>query len=134
MRPKRWLRKKTKNSVESYRYIITKGKHVTALNVITVRARVLRPQPAATAKDVEAAMTTWKSDIAYLQSLNEYTQDTGNEKAILMSILPEALQLVMKPHLTSTIEEFEKELLDHISFMDEQQRARRPIKAMTNGE
>ena len=99
---------KADKAFESYRYIITKGKNATALNIITVRARMLRPQPAATAKDVEACITKWKSDIAYITNVGVYIQDTENEKATLMNMLPEVLQLVMKPHLMSTLDVFER--------------------------
>ena len=53
---------KTRQAFESYRYILMKGKNAAAMNVIMIRTRALRPQPAATAKDVEACIVKWKAD------------------------------------------------------------------------
>ena len=51
-----------------------------------------------------------------------------------MNMLPEALQLAMKPHLAiTTYESFEKELIDHIAFL-EQTKNRKAIRAITVNE
>ena len=46
---------------------MTKGKNATAMNIITVRANALRPQPADTVKDFEGCIVKWKADVAYLK-------------------------------------------------------------------
>ena len=60
---------KAKDAFESYRYIITKGKNATAMNIITMRSKALRPQAAATIKGVPACMVKWKSDLPYVESV-----------------------------------------------------------------
>ena len=99
---------KAEEAFESYRRIITKGKNATAMNLITMRTRALRPQSAVNVKDVESCIVKWKSDIAYLTNVTKYERDKENEKSILMNMLPEALQFAMKPHLTKEFEGFEK--------------------------
>ena len=62
-------------------------------------------------------------------------QKPEDRKSILVSMLPEALQLAMKPHLAvNRYEDSEKELMDHIAFTEEQSKARKSIRAVTIGE
>ena len=135
---------KTEDAFESYRKIISKGKNATAMNLITMRTRALRPQSATSVKDVEACIVKWKADIAYLTNVVEkdefdcpYNIGREDKKSILVGMLPEALQLVMAPHAKTknlSYESFEKELTDHIAFMDDQNKARRPLRAVIGGE
>ena len=109
------------------------------MNIITMMSKALRPQAATSAKDVESCIVKWKSDRAYVKNVTGETfreQSEDNLKSILVNMLPEGLQLVMAPHFKNktTYNEFEKELTDHIAFMDEQSKARKPIRALTGSE
>ena len=92
---------KSEEAFESYRYIITKGKNTTAMNIITMRSKALRPQPATTVKDVESCIVKWKSDLAYVDNVVEgyIGPSPDDRKSILVNMLPENLQLIMAPHL-----------------------------------
>ena len=63
---------KAEKAFESYRYITMKGKHATAMNIITMRTKALRPQPATTLKDVESCIVKWKADLTYLKNVAGY--------------------------------------------------------------
>ena len=103
---------KAKEAFESYRYIIAKGTNATAMNIITMRSKALRPQGATTIKEVEACIVKWKSDIAYVKNVVEKYDGPSEDdrKSILVNMLPEALQLVMAPHFKTkgTYAAFEK--------------------------
>ena len=83
---------KNRNAFESYRYIVSKGKNATAMNMITMRSRALRPLPAATIKDIEACIVKWKADIAYIESV-----DTGYEKKHFQKDDKKSIQVNMLP-------------------------------------
>ena len=114
------------NIMETYRYVVHKGKNATIRVVMEKRVKVMNPEPAKDMTEIEAKMTAWKSDIRYLKEMRD-EQDlimlTNDEQmiTILITMMPDK----MADHLISkyekgqtTYEEMEETMLEHMSKMD----------------
>ena len=84
--------------METYRYIVHKGKNATVRVVLEKRTKVMNPEPAKDMADIEGKVTAWKNDIRYLEEIRD-TQDIMMLKndeqmiTILITMMPDG-----RPH------------------------------------
>ena len=55
-----------KGAMESYQHIVHKGRNTTMTSVMHRRIRVMNPEVAKNAEDVEKKLQMWKNDIRLL--------------------------------------------------------------------
>ena len=54
-------------AIEGYRFIINKGKNATVRTLMEKRMKVMNPEGAKDAKDIEKRLMMWKGDCRYLK-------------------------------------------------------------------
>ena len=75
-------------SFETYRFIYHKGKNATTMNIVIMKADVLRPAPASKMEDIEHKLNEWKEKQRYLEEVGEAALKDDQKKPLLISILP----------------------------------------------
>jgi len=121
-------------SFESYRHIYQKGKNATKMNIVIMKADVLRPTRANKIEEIENKLNEWKEKQRYLEEVGEPCLVDEQKKPLLISILPQA---VMDHMLKSkamrdenaTYEELERDLLEYLAVVDQQ--AKRQVGAVS---
>ena len=99
-----------KGAMESFRYIIHKGRNTTITSIMHRRMRVMNTEVAKNADDVEKQVQMWKNDIQLLLESRQ-EQDTkmieNNDQmiTILISMLPDrvAEYLMTKYEVTHVV-------------------------------
>ena len=119
---------------ESYRHIYQKGKNATKMNIVIMKAEVLRPGRAGKTEEIEVKLNEWKEKQRYLEEVGEPPIGDEQKKPLLISILP---QNVMEHMLKSSAmrdedasyEDLEKDLMEYLAVVDQQ--ARRQVGAVS---
>ena len=65
---------------ESYRYIHCKGKNSTKMNIVIMKAEVLRPSRATRIEDIEEIIDEWKEKQRYLEDFGVPSMDFDQKK------------------------------------------------------
>jgi hypothetical protein len=97
----------TANSIdmafESYRYIYQKGKNATKMNIVIMKAEVLRPARASKVEDIEEKLNEWKEKQRYLEDVGEPPLNFDQKKTLLISMLPTNVMdyMLKNPAMTS---------------------------------
>ena len=111
-----------KGAMESFRYIVHKGRNTTMTSIMHRRMRVMNPEVAKNAEDVEKKLQMWKNDIRLLlESRQEQDikmmENNDQMITILISMLPDrvAEYLMTKYEVGVTaLDEMEVALQEHM--------------------
>ena len=115
-------------SFETYRQIYQKGKNATKMNIVLKKAEVLRPTKADTVNEIENRLNDWKEKRRYLEEVGEAPLKDDQKKTLLISILPVSVMehllksAAMRSDVEGSYEELEKELLEYLATIDQQNR------------
>ena len=113
-------------SFESYRYIYHKGKNATKMNIVLMKADVLRPTKANKVEDIENRMSEWREKQRYLEEVGEPPLKDAQKKPLLISILPQNVMehmlksAAMRNDEEGSYEDLEKELLEYLAMVEQQ--------------
>jgi len=118
-------------SFESYRYIYHKGKNATKMNIVNMKAEVLRPARATKIDDIEEKLNAWKDKQRYLEDVGTPPMDFDQKKTLLISILPVSVTeyIIKNPAMTSddegSYDVLEAGLMEYLGLLEAQ--GKRPI-------
>ena len=122
----------TANSIdmafESYRYIYHKGKNATKMNIVIMKAEVLRPARANKVEDVEEKLNEWKEKQRYLEDVGEPSLNFDQKKTLLVSMLPTSVMdyMLKNPAMTSSADDsydlLEAGLTEYLGLLDQQEK------------
>ena len=118
-------------SFESYRYIYHKGKNATKMNIVNMKAEVLRPARATKIDDIEEKLNAWKDKQRYLEDVGTPPMDFDQKKTLLISILPVSVTeyIIKNPAMTSddegSYDALEAGLMEYLGLLEAQ--GKRPI-------
>lgn len=113
-------------SFESYRHIYQKGKNATKMNIVMMKAEVLRPNKANKVDEIENRLNEWKEKQRYLEEVGEPMIKDDQKKPLLISILPMSVMehmlksAAMKDEKEGSYEDLERELLEYLMMVDQQ--------------
>jgi len=118
-------------SFESYRYVYHKGKNATKMNIVNMKAEVLRPARATKIDDIEEKLNAWKDKQRYLEDVGTPPMDFDQKKTLLISILPASVTeyIIKNPAMTSddegSYDALEAGLMEYLGLLEAQ--GKRPI-------
>jgi len=111
-------------SFESYRYIYHKGKNATKMNIVNMKAEVLRPARATKIDDIEEKLNAWKDKQRYLEDVGTPPMDFDQKKTLLISILPVSVTeyIIKNPAMTSddegSYDALEAGLMEYLGLLE----------------
>ena len=113
---------------ESYRYIFQKGKNATMMNIVHMKADVMRPMAAGKITDIEKRLNEWKEKQRYPEEVGEDRMEDEQKKTLLISILPTQVMehMLKSSEMNNTAEgsydKLENELLQYVALVNQQGR------------
>ena len=113
---------------QSYRYIYHRGKNATKMNIVIMKAEVLRPARANKVEDVEEKLNEWKEKQRYLEDVGEPSLNFDQKKTLLVSMLPTSVMdyMLKNPAMTSSADDsydlLEAGLTEYLGLLDQQEK------------
>ena len=106
-----------RGTLENFRDIIYKGKHLSKSKVCSLNSKILEPKRALSEKDVDKSLTEWKYDQQQLLDLKQPPLSDDMQKTILMKIVPESYLKHMRENYSKhdTYFAFEQEYFNEVA-------------------
>ena len=105
--------------LESFRYVVSKGKDASQAHILVVQNRAMNPEGAKTLKDIERRMAEWKKDLRYLDGVKANTIVTEQKKHIMIGMMPDTIadQMTINYKKEETYGVIEQDMVDLVDRM-----------------